>query len=290
MTTTLAIIGPGAIGGTLAAWLTQVPDQTVTLCARSPMDELVVRVPGGGAIEARPQVLVDPARAVPVDWVLATTKTYDTDGARRWIAKLLGPRTCVAIIQNGVEHLQRFADLVPPERALPVIIDIPAERTAPGRIRQRRHGSITAPSGALGQRFAALFAGTPLAPELTDDFLSAAWRKLALNSAAVVSALTQRPAGVVQNAGAAALMRAIAQESVLVGRAMGARLADTLPDEVLERLRASAPESINSLLADRLAGRPLEVDARNGVIVRLGAQHGIATPLNAMAVAILEAL
>jgi 2-dehydropantoate 2-reductase len=47
---------------------------------------------------------------------------------------------------------------------------------------------------------------------------------------------------------------------------------------------------VNSLLADRLAGRPLEIDARNGVIVRLGQQHGIATPLNGMAVAILEAI
>ncbi len=288
--TTIAVIGPGAIGGTLAAWLAQVPGNELTVCARSPFEDLVVRIPEGGAIEARPHVLVDPAAATPVDWVLTATKTYDTAGARRWIERQLGPQTCVAVIQNGVEHLQRFADLVPPERLLPVIIDIPAERTAPGRIHQRRHGLITAPAGELGQRFAALFAGTPLTPELTDDFVTASWRKLALNSAAVVSALTQRPAGVVQNAGAAALMRAIAQESVLVGRAMGARLADGLPDEVLERLRASAPDSVNSLLADRLAGRPLEIDARNGVIVRFGREHGIATPLNGMAVAILGAI
>jgi Ketopantoate reductase PanE/ApbA C terminal len=42
-------------------------------------------------------------------------------------------------------------------------------------------------------------------------------------------------------------------------------------------------------LASRLADRPLEIDARNGVIVRLGERAGIPTPLNAMAVAILEA-
>lgn len=225
--TTIAVIGPGAIGGTLAAWLAQVPGNELTVCARSPFEDLVVRIPEGGAIEARPRVLVDLAAATPVDWVLTATKTYDTAGARRWIEQQLGPQTCVAVIQNGVEHRQRFADLVPPARLLPVIIDIPAERTAPGRIHQRRHGLITAPAGELGQRFAALFAGTPLTPELTDDFVTASWRKLALNSAAVVSALTQRPAGVVQNAGAAALMRAIAQESVLVGRAVGALLVDS---------------------------------------------------------------
>ena len=199
------------------------------------------------------------------------------------------PATCLAVVQNGVEHMERFAAIVPRERTLPVIIDIPAERSAPGRIRQRRQGDLTVPSGELAARFAALFEGTPLTPRLSDDWISAAWRKLALNSAGVVNALTRKPAGVVRHPKAAALMRAIAAESMAVGRAMGARLPDTLPDEVLERLFASTPDSVNSLLADRLADRPMELDARNGVIVRLGADHGIPTPLNAMAVALLEA-
>jgi 2-dehydropantoate 2-reductase len=289
MTTTIALIGPGAIGGTLAAWLAQVPANEVTICARTSFTELVVDVPDGRTIEARPRVLVDPGAAVPVDWVVTVTKTYDTAGATRWIERLLGPTTCVAVVQNGVEHMDRFEGVVPRERTLPVIIDIPAERSAPGRIRQRRQGDLTVPSGELAARFVALFAGTPLTPRISDDWVSVAWRKLALNSAGVVNALTRKPAGVVRHPKAAALMRAIAAESMAVGRALGARLPDTLPDEVLERLFASAPDSVNSLLADRLADRPMELDARNGVIVRLGALHGVPTPLNAMAVAILEA-
>jgi 2-dehydropantoate 2-reductase len=47
-------------------------------------------------------------------------------------------------------------------------------------------------------------------------------------------------------------------------------------------------DSVNSILADRLAGRPMEIDARNGVVVRLGAKHGVPTPLNAFAAALLE--
>jgi 2-dehydropantoate 2-reductase len=44
------------------------------------------------------------------------------------------------------------------------------------------------------------------------------------------------------------------------------------------------------MLADRQAGRPVEIDARNGVIARLGRKHGIATPANSMAVALMEAI
>lgn len=285
----IAVIGPGAIGGTIAAWLTQVPANDVTLCVRTPFARLRVEVPDGRTLDCAPRILADPALGSPVDWIITTTKTYDTTGAARWIERLLGPRTNVVVVQNGVEHLTRFAGLVPSERTLPAIIDIPAERSGAGQIRQRRDGDITVPAGEVGRAFVALFAGTALAPATTDDWLTAAWRKLALNSAGVVHSLTLKPARVVQNEKAAALMRAIAAEAALVGRAEGARLADTLPDEVVERMRRSAPDSVNSLLADRLANRPLELDARNGVIVRLGARHGIPTPLNAMAVAILEA-
>src|SRR5215217_3226806 len=73
---TIAIVGPGAIGGILAAWLAQDPDNDVTVCARTAFDRLEVETPTGH-IEAFPRVLVDPADATPVDWVLIATKAYD---------------------------------------------------------------------------------------------------------------------------------------------------------------------------------------------------------------------
>jgi len=54
-------------------------------------------------------------------------------------------------------------------------------------------------------------------------------------------------------------------------------------------MRRGSRDGENSMLADRRAGRPMEIDARNDVIVRLGRKHGIATPMNALLVALLEA-
>jgi 2-dehydropantoate 2-reductase len=85
------------------------------------------------------------------------------------------------------------------------------------------------------------------------------------------------------------IMRAIVRECVAVGRAEGAQLDDSIADQVVNHYRASPPDSVNSLHADRAAGRPMETDARNGVIVRLGRKHGIATPMNQTIVALLEA-
>ena len=284
----IAVIGPGAVGATVAAWLVQNPELTVEVCARTAFDRLEVETPGG-TLTATPRVLTAPEQASPVDWAVVTTKTYDAAATGAWLARLVGPETRVAVLQNGVEHVERFTPYVPAERITPAVVDIPAERSAPGRVRQRRDGSILVPQGFDGEAFVELFADTPIQVATTPDFKTAAWKKLALNCAGAVNALTLKPSGVARREPIARIMRALVGECVAVGRAEGADLPDELPDTVVEGYRAGPADGVNSLHADRAAGRPMELDARNGVIVRLGARHGIATPVNAMVVALLEA-
>ena len=287
--TRVAVVGPGAIGGTVAAWLAQSAKLEVVLCARTPFETLSVEAPGG-TIEARLPVLTDPKEARPVDWVLACTKTYDVAGAAAWLERLAGPRTLVAILQNGVEHADLFAPHVEPERLLPAVVNIPAERLGPERVRQRSDGAILVPAGPDGDDFAALFAHCPIAVATTDDFLTAAWEKLTLNCTGAVNALVLKPNGVVREPRIAELMRGLMAECIAVGRAEGAKLGDGLADRILDACRNGPADSVNSMHADRLAGRPMEVDARNGVIVRRGARHGIPAPLNEMMATLLEAV
>lgn len=286
--TSIAVIGPGAVGGTVAAWLARNPDHAVTVCARTPFESLVVETPEG-PITASPRVATSPEGLSPVDWVLVATKTYDTDGTKAWLDTLVGFETTVVILRNGVEHTAPFEGRIAPSHLLPAVVDIPAERSAPGRVLQRRNGWIKVPSGYAGGALAGLFAHTPILIEPVDDFVTEAWKKLALNCAGAVNALTLQPARIAHDEGAAEVMRALVRECVAVGRAEGADLSDDLPDQVIAGYRGQAPDGVNSLHADRAAGRPMELDARNGVIVRKGAAHGIATPANAMIVALLNA-
>lgn len=287
--TTIALIGPGAIGGTVAAWLAQDPAFEITICARTPLDDLRVETPGG-VITATPQVLTDPARATPVDWVLVATKTYDVEATRPWLERLVVQGTRVAIIQNGVEHIRLFAHLVPAERLVPVIINLPAVRHAPGRITQNRHGLIWAPAGENGEAFAALFGHTEIDAVADPDFTSRAWIKLCGNCGAIVPSLTLRATGPVWSRELEAIVRGLAEECAEVGRAEGATIPQSVVDDVVENARNSAEGSVaGSLHADRLAGHQMEVDARNGVIVRLGEKHGIATPMNRILVTLLAA-
>jgi 2-dehydropantoate 2-reductase len=285
----IAIVGVGAIGSAVAALLEKTGRHEVLLCVRRPLPQLIVEY-GADRREVRGRRLLAPAEAPAVDWVLVATKTYDVAGAAAWLPALRAAGAPVAVLQNGVEHRERFAPYVPRDKIVPVVVDVPTERTGPGLVLQRRVMKLRAPDSAAGREFVGLFAGTDVQGETPADFETALWRKLCLNSAGILPALTLKPAGVFRGAAIGAVAAGIVRECVAVARAEGADIEPGFAEEIVQYYRASSPDSVNSLHADRLAGRPMELDARNGVIVRLGQKHGIPTPLNAMAMALLEAM
>jgi 2-dehydropantoate 2-reductase len=284
----ILLVGPGAIGATLAAWLAQDDRHDVAVAARTPFESIEVRTPEG-VIRAMPRVLTEFSQARPADWVLVCTKAYDSDSAAKWFPTACGPRTRVAVIQNGVEHVQRFEKHIDRDRIVPVMIDLPAERLSPGRTIQRGPAHLVVPAGKNGADFVQLFGHTNFDAQQSEDFTSAVWRKLCLNSSGAPCAVLLKSAGIVHHEGVAELMRAIIRECIAVGRAEGATLEDAIVEDLIDRAKRGSRDSANSMLADRRAGRPMEYDARNGVIVRLGKKHGIAAPMNALMVTLLEA-
>lgn len=284
----IAVIGPGAIGGTVIVRLAQVKEHSVVVCARSAVTQFILEAPEG-KMTAAPDVLISPDTARPVRWLIVATKTYDAPAAAAWFQPLTAPETRLAVLQNGVEHIKRFTPYFPESRIVPVIVDMPVEREAPGLFRQRSAGHFTVPANPNGGEFARLFDKTGIEVVLASDFQTALWRKLAINCAGAVSALVLKPAKIAHRRDIAEIMRSLVHECVAVGRAEGASLDDSVVESVLDRYQKAQPDSINSLHADRIAGRRMEIDTRNGVIVRLGSKHGIPTPINQMIVALLEA-
>jgi 2-dehydropantoate 2-reductase len=253
------------------------------------MSRLSVETPDG-LVTVHGTYVTSPSAAFEVDWVIVATKAYDVTGTAKWLERLCSNGAPVAVLQNGVEHRERFAPYVPFEKILPVMVDCPAERPAPDKVRQRGVMHLKVPDNALGRDFVNQFAGTPADATTVPDFLTVVWRKLCFNSAGVLSALVLQPAGVVRAQAMGDVALQIIRECAAVGRAEGANLEDNVADTVLAAQRAAPADSVNSMLADRQAGRPVEIDARNGVIVRLGRKHGILTPANSMAVALIEAM
>jgi 2-dehydropantoate 2-reductase len=286
---TVAVLGVGAIGSVTAAALERAGKHELVLCTRRALKDLGVETPGG-VVVVRGRNLTEPSKAMPVDWVMVCTKAYDAESTAAWFKGLCGPQTKVAVLQNGVEHRERFSRWVAAERLLPVIIDCPAEKRDDGSVLQRAWAKMVVEESALGREFAELFTDSGALTELTADFTTAAWKKLCLNSQGALSAMTKLPNRVIAVPGMEAVALEIVRECGAVARAAGATIEDGFAEKVIAGVKAAAPEGVNSMLADRLAGRPMEVDARNGAIVRFGERLGVETPLNAMAVAVLRAM
>ena len=77
---TIALIGPGAIGGLVSTWLCQNKNNDVTVCARTPISGIQLQTPDG-TIDAKPTVLTCAAQGEEVDWVLVATKACDPESA-----------------------------------------------------------------------------------------------------------------------------------------------------------------------------------------------------------------
>jgi len=289
-TTRIAVVGIGAIGGAIAADLADVGRHEVQLCARTPFDELEVTHPAGTSrVDAR--VVCDPNETMPVDWVLLATKAYQSQGAAPWLEKLCTPETVVAVLQNGVDHEERIAPLLESgSEVLPVVIQIPAEKLAPGKVVQQHPGTLVVADSAAGRGFESLFEGGRTAIKVTDDFVTQAWWKL-LNNAALggVCALVLRELAVAQDPEVQAIILAMMAEIVEVSRAEGAMLPEDAPEKGLERVLNAAPTHWSSIAVDRREGRKLEWEVRNAVVGARGRRHGIATPLNDLVTTLLRA-
>jgi 2-dehydropantoate 2-reductase len=248
-----------------------------------------VELPGGDKHPLTARVRGDPSAAAPVPWVLLAVKTHQTAAAAGWLHALCERGTVVAVLQNGVEHRALVEPLAGPATVLPAIVWCPSEVIAPGRIRQRGPARLSVPDEPAGHELAALLEGAALV-DVVPDFRTEAWRKLCLNAIAAPMVLAGRRAEVYREPGQIELARGIAEECVAVGRAEGARLEPETVDEMIGQIITFPPDMGTSMLFDRLAGRPLEWDARNGVISRLGTRHGIPTPVNDEVVRGLAAL
>ncbi len=278
--TRIAVIGPGSIGGAFAGAALQA-GHSIEVAARSRFTELHVEYPGGtvsGAVRA----LSEPSAAEPAPIVLLATKVHQTPAAADWLRALCGPGTVLAVLQNGVEHRETVAPYVPHGvQVLPTMVACPAHRDGPGRIHVIGPARLDIPVGPGSAALLAAFAGSFAEVRAVEDFVTSSWAKLVMNAASGgIGVLTRRGNRVLQDQEIGRLFMAIALEVVAVGRAEGAQLADDLPARMLANARRALSAHAPSIVVDRLAGLPTEWRARNDVVLRKAARHGIPVPFN----------
>lgn len=283
----VAVVGPGAIGTTVAAALHEAGRAPV-LCGRTARDGLELEAAGETVAIPGP-VHVDPARVAPADLVFLAVKATQVAAAAPWLDALVRPGTVVCVLQNGVEQVDTVAPLAGDAVVLPAVVWFPAVSRGDGSVLLRGEPRLTVPDAPEAGVVVEALHGSRCLVEVDPDFLSAAWHKLLQNAVAGLMALTGRRSGMFGRADIAALGLDYLRECLAVARAEGAELADDVPERILAAFQANPADLGTSILADREAGRALEWDIRNGVVQRRGRRHGIPTPVSDVVVPLLAA-
>lgn len=284
----VAVIGPGAIGCAFAAAAHQA-GHALSIAARTPFAALDVAYPGGRVQGAVASLSLGDARPFP--FVMLATKAHQTAAAAPWLKALCEQGTVLAVLQNGVEHLSRVKPLVTlGVEIVPAMVACPSDRVSPGVAHVTGPARLDIPPGAASVAFQRVFEGSFAEIKIVDDWLTSAWGKLVLNAVGGgIGVLTRKGNEVLKDEGIAGIYRALAAEVVAVGQAEGAKL----PNDIGERLYAMISRGPHlhtpSIVVDRLNGVPTEWVARNEVVLRLAAKHGIPVPLNELVCHLIRA-
>ncbi|MCL6328924.1 oxidoreductase [Pectobacterium carotovorum subsp. carotovorum] len=285
---TIALLGPGAIGTTIAAVLHDV-NRTPVLCGRTAHPQLVLRHDDGEIVVPGPVLSNPVAISHPFDLVFVAVKTTQNVDSAEWLNALCDENTVVCALQNGVEQKTQLEPWVNGATVLPSVVWFPAQREPDASVWLRAKPRLTLPDEPQAKCVAEALSGTRCAVELSADFLSVAWRKLLQNAVAGLMVLANRRAGMFSRGDVTELALAYLRECLAVARAEGAALDDGVAQEIVDNFQRAPADLGTSILADRQANRPLEWDIRNGVVQRYGRARGIPTPISDVLVPLLAA-
>ena len=129
----IAVVGMGGIGGGLAMSLRAADRHDVVACARRPIGQFTLER-AEGIVDLPLRTVTNPSEVDQADWVMVCTKAHHTPSAAPWLARLCGPHTRVAVLQNGIDHVARVAPYAGGATVVPTVVYYNGERLAADRV------------------------------------------------------------------------------------------------------------------------------------------------------------
>src|SRR5215468_5297385 len=287
----IAVIGAGGVGGAFGAALAAAGGDVSFLARGAHLAAMQAR--GLSLVSPRGDLHLNPIRATDapgsigeVDVVLFCVKLWDVESAGAAIRPMVGRRTAVIPLQNGIDASERLIPILGKDAVMGGVAQISATIAEPGVIRQTGtfmrlvFGELDGRPSARGAAFHAACQAGGFESTNTNEILVALWEKfvlLATNSSVV--SLTRLPFGKLRDDPEVfALFEKCIGEVAAVGRARGVKLAPDLEERLLKATRNFPPEMMPSMAVDLLRGNRLELPWLGGKVVTLGRELGVPTP------------
>lgn len=289
----IGIVGAGGVGGYFGARLAAAGEDVAFVArgkhlAAIAADGLVVHSPAG-ELQLPVRATDDPARLGVADYVLVCVKTWQLPEVIESIRPLVGPETAIVTVQNGVEAPDQVARVHGQDAVLPGAAEVIAYVESPGVIRHLGNGKLNVGEwgGGTTPRVEWLrdaFAGAGLQATVPDDIWVALWTKfLSVVPTGGLGTATGAGYGVLRTQPATRQLLTEATAEIRdLARARGVQLAADVVDRTLDWIDQLPADGTTSLQRDLIAGRPSELDAWTGAVVRLGRESRVPTPINTL--------
>lgn len=296
----IAILGAGAMGSWFGGHLA-INGQNVQLLTTNrehidaiERDGLELRSGSNSVIVQLPICMPSEMKS-PVDLVITLTKTFQLPTALESIQTSLHADTAVLSLQNGLGNEEVIAASVGVENTWIGMTMLPVDRIAPGIVECKGMGiswfgpaSMNRPDKAAALE--SLFLDAGLDVRFDNHVKKRIWQKVAFNAGMnAVCALAHSTPGILNTvADAKQLVKDTAKEVVEVAAAMRISVDIEAVYETVDYACENHGQHLPSMLQDLLAGKPTEIDALNGSVVRMATELGVSVPINTLLTTLIK--
>ena len=288
----ICIFGAGAVGGYFGGRLAQAGNEVTFIARGAHLEALLthgLQVKSmHGDFRVHPVKATDqPKNVGPMDVVLCCVKAWQVQEAAEQMKTMLGPQTLVIPLQNGVEAHAILSGVLGARHILPGLCKLITMVTAPGNIHHLgadpylAFGESDGRDSARAQAVAKTFAqAAGMTVHLSHHIIAQLWRKFMLIAPwSGMGAVTRMPVGVFRSLPETrSMLVACIREVYTTARAHGVAIEEQAVEDTLAFIDQLPPEGTASMQRDILEGRPSELEAQNGAVVRYGEQADVPTP------------
>ncbi|MDD5078993.1 MAG: 2-dehydropantoate 2-reductase [Candidatus Omnitrophica bacterium] len=290
----IAVVGPGAMGCLLAAFLARAKCEVWMLDKDSAragrISQSGISVEGvSGNWRAQVRATAEPKDIGNADLILICVKSYDTKSAITAAKTLAGEDTAVLTLQNGIGNIELISEVVGPEKVIGGITNMGATLLDTGRIRHAGKGETVLGriDGKIPVEIRSIrevFNRAGLETRISRDIKGSIWSKLLINAGInPLTAITRLNNGrLLDFEGTRKIISLAVSEGTKVAKRKRIKLIYDDPLAKVEAVCQATAGNISSMLQDVLNKKPTEIDFINGVIVRQAQELGIPAPVNAL--------
>lgn len=304
----VVIVGPGAMGCLLAAYLAKAKSasadkEEIWLLDKNKERALKISQQGiivegvSGNWQISVKATANPKEISRADLIIICVKSYDTKEAVVSFKSLIGENTRILTLQNGIGNIEIISEIAGAEKIIGGVTSQGATLLAPGSIRHAGSGEtiIGRIDGKIPQEMRSIReifnkAGLPI--KISRDIKSLLWSKLIINAGInALTGITRLKNGkLIEFEGTRRVLREAVTEAIKIAKRKRIKLVYDDPLAKVEAVCEATAGNVSSMLQDVLRKKRTEIDFINAVVVRQAQELGIAAPANSILVDLIKTI